>query len=152
LQGFYTGVLGRVVLIWQQKESHRCIGNGLIIQLAQVSQGLAGDSLIGVGEAKSGCCHALVVGDVREVFTLGDVDSDLAALNMLLVVLSAFILGALFDSESLHGGVEELGETVGVEAVAASPDTFGHLAGLVVMAVEGERGRYFRKRGESGKG
>jgi hypothetical protein len=128
-------------------------GNGLVVQLAQVSQGLAGDSLIGVGEAKSGCCHAPVVGDVWEVFALGDVDGDLIALNMLLVVLSAFILGALFDSESLHGGVEEeLGETVGVEAVAASLDTFGHLAGLVVMVVDGERGGCFHKRGESGKG
>jgi hypothetical protein len=108
--------------------------------------------LIGVGEAESGCCHAPIVGDVGEVFALGDIDGDLAVLNMLLVVLSAFILGALFDSKSLHGGVEELGETVGVEAVAASLDTFGHLAGLVVMAVEGERGGCFHKRGESGKG
>jgi hypothetical protein len=63
-----------------------------------VSQGLAGDNLVRVSEAKSGSGHAPVVGDVGEVFALGDVDGYLAALNMLLVVLSAFILGALFDS------------------------------------------------------
>jgi hypothetical protein len=108
--------------------------------------------LVGVGEAESDCSHAPVVGDVGEVFALGDVDGDLATLIMLLVVLSAFILRVLFDSESLHGGIKELGETLGVEAVAASSGTFDHLAGLVVMVMEGERGGCFHKKGVSGKG
>jgi hypothetical protein len=50
------------------------------------------------GEAKSGSGHALVVDDVGKVFALSDVHGYPAALNMLLIVLSAFILGALFDS------------------------------------------------------
>jgi hypothetical protein len=152
LQGFYMAILGGVVLLWQWEESHRCTQDGLIIDLAQVLQALTGDSLVGVGEAEFDCSHAPVIDDVGEVFALGDVDSDLATLNILLVVLSAFILGVLFDYESLHGGIKELGEIVGVEKVAASLGTFGHLASLVVMVVEGKRGSCSHKKGVSGKG
>jgi hypothetical protein len=57
---------------------------------------------------------------------LGDVDGDFTTLDVVFFILSAFILGALSDTKSLHGGVEKLGETFGVEAVAAGPNTFGH--------------------------
>jgi hypothetical protein len=42
-------------------------------------------------------------------------------------ILLAFILGMLLDSKSLYGGIEKLGETFSVEAVAADPNSFSHL-------------------------
>jgi hypothetical protein len=42
-------------------------------------------------------------------------------------ILSSFILRALLDTKSLHGGIEKLGETFGVEAVAADTNSFCYL-------------------------
>ena len=83
--------------------------------------------MVGVGEAKSGGSRTLGVGEVGEVFTLGDVDGDFVALDAMFFILLAFILGVLLDSKSLHGGIEKLGETFGVEAVVADPNSFCHL-------------------------
>ena len=83
--------------------------------------------MVGVSEAKSGCGHTPGFGDVGEVFTLGDVDGDFTAFGVVFFILSAFILGVLLDSKSLHGGVEKLGETFGVEAVVADQNSFCHL-------------------------
>ena len=80
--------------------------------------------MIGVNEAKSGCGHTPGFGDVGEVFTLGDVDGDFTAFGAMFFILTALILGALLDSKSLHGGVEKLEETFGVEVVAADLTPF----------------------------
>jgi hypothetical protein len=85
--------------------------------------------LVGVGEAKSGGSRTPGFGEVEEVFTLGDVDSDFTAFSAVFFILSAFILRALLDSKFLHGGVEKLGKTFGVEAVAINPNSFGHFCG-----------------------
>jgi hypothetical protein len=85
--------------------------------------------LVGVGEAKFSCGHTPSFGDVEEVFTLGDVDGDFTALSAMFFILLAFILEALLDTKSLHGGVEKLGTTFGVEAVATNPNSFGDLCG-----------------------
>jgi hypothetical protein len=46
-------------------------------------------------------------------------------------ILTAFILGTLLYSKSLHGGIQELGESFGVEAVAADPNIVVHFHGCV---------------------
>jgi hypothetical protein len=91
-----------------------------------VSQGFTGNGLVGVDEVKSNCGHTPGFGDVREVFTLGDVEGDFTAFGAMFFILSAFILGVLLDSKFLQGGVEKLGKTFGVEAVAANPNSFDH--------------------------
>ena len=107
-----------MVLLQWWEESHWCTGDGLFIDLAQLLEGFAGDGLVGVGEAKSGGSRTLGVGEVGEVFTLGDVDGDFTTLDAMFFIHSAFILRALLDSKSLHGGVEKLGETfVGVGGI-----------------------------------
>jgi hypothetical protein len=83
--------------------------------------------LVGVGEAKSSGSCTPGISEVREIFTLGDVDGDFIALSAMFFILSAFVLGALLDTKFLHGGVEKLGETFGVEAVVADPNSFCHL-------------------------
>ena len=85
--------------------------------------------MVGVGEAKSGCGHTLGLDDVREVFTLGDVDGDFTAFCAMFFIFTAFLLGALLDSKFLHGGLEKLGKTFGVEAVATNPNSFDHFYG-----------------------
>jgi hypothetical protein len=85
--------------------------------------------LVGVSEAKSGGSRTLGFGEVREVFSLGDVDGDFTTFSVVFFILSAFILGELLDSKFLHGGVEKLGKTFGVEAVAINPNSFGHFCG-----------------------
>jgi hypothetical protein len=108
-----------------------------------VSQGFAGDGLVGVGEVKSGGSCTLGVGEVGEVFTLGDVDGDFTTLGGMFFILSAFILRAFLDSKSLLGGIEKLGETFDVEAAAADPNSFCHLwaweeSAMVVYGWEAE--------------
>ena len=85
--------------------------------------------MVGVGEAKSGGSRTPSVGDVGEVFTLGDVDGDFIAFGAMFFILMAFILEVHLDSKFLHGGVEKLGKTFDVEAVAANPNSFGHFCG-----------------------
>jgi hypothetical protein len=127
LQGFHAGDPGRAVLLQWWEESHGCTSDGLFVELAQVSWGFAGDGLVGVGELKTGCSHAPSFSYVGEVFTLCDVDGDFTALDAMFYILTAFILGMPLYSKSLHGGIQELGESFGVETVATDPNTFGHL-------------------------
>ena len=105
LQGFHVGPPNWSILLPWREESHGHTSNGLFVDLTKVSQGFAGNSLIGVGEMKSGGGHALGFSDVREVFTLRDVDGDFASLCAVLFVLMAFILGAVLDSKSRNGGI-----------------------------------------------
>jgi hypothetical protein len=81
---------------------------------------------VGVGEAKTSCNHASGFGYVGEVFTLGDVDGDFTAFGAMFFILTTFILWALLDTESLHGGIQKLGKSFGVAAVAADPNSFCH--------------------------
>ena len=83
--------------------------------------------MVGVGEVKSDGGHTPGVGDVREIFTLGDVDGDFTTLGAMFFILSAFILWALLDTKSLHGGIQKLRKTFGVEVVATYPNSFCHL-------------------------
>ena len=48
--------------------------------------------MVGVGGAKSGGSHTPGVGEVGEVFTLGDVDGDFTALGVVFFILLAFVL------------------------------------------------------------
>jgi hypothetical protein len=41
----------------------------------------------------------------------------------MLHVLMAFILGTLPNAEFLQGGIHDFGKTLGVQAVAANPDS-----------------------------
>jgi hypothetical protein len=81
------------------------VGNGLFIDLAQVSQGFAGNNLVGVSETKSGGGHAPSFSYVGEVFTLSHIDGDFTSLGAMLFIFIAFIHRAVLDSKSLHGGI-----------------------------------------------
>ena len=77
------------------------MSNGLLIDLAKVLQGFVGHNLVGVDEAKPGCGHILGFGDVGELFTLPNVDSNLTPLSAMLFILIALILRTIFDSKFL---------------------------------------------------
>ena len=77
------------------------MGNGLFIDLAKVPQGFAGHNLVGIDEAKPGCDHILGFSEVRELFTLLDVDGNLSPLGAMLLILTSLILGTIFDSKLL---------------------------------------------------
>jgi hypothetical protein len=66
--------------------------------------------LVGVVEAEYGCSHTLGFNYVRKVFTLRDAKGDFIALGAMFFILTAFILRALLDTKSLHGGVQKLGK------------------------------------------
>ena len=79
------------------------MSNGLLIDLVEVPQGFAGHNLVGVDEAKPGCDHILGFSDVGELFTLLNVDGNLTPLSAMLLILTALILGTIFDSELFVG-------------------------------------------------
>ena len=87
------------------------MGNGLFIELAKVPQGFVGHNLVGVGEAKPDCGHTPGFGDVGELFTLPNVDGNLTPIGAMLLILTALILGTIFDSELLQGGMQDSGKT-----------------------------------------
>ena len=90
-----------LILVQGWKEPHGDTGNGLFIDLAKVSQGFAGHNLVGVGEAKPGGGHTPGFSEVRELFTLPDVNGNLTPLGAMLLILTALILRMSFDSELL---------------------------------------------------
>ena len=67
-----------------------------------------GHNLVGVDEAKPGCGHILGFSDVGELFTLPNVDSNFTPLIAMLFILTALILGTIFDSELLQGGIQDV--------------------------------------------
>jgi hypothetical protein len=77
-------------------------------------QSFAGRNLVGVTEAKPGCGHIPGFSDVRKLLTLANVDGDFASLSATLHVLTALILGTLPNTESLQGGTQDFGKTLGV--------------------------------------
>jgi hypothetical protein len=99
------------------------MSNGLLIDLAQMPQGFAGHNLVGVAEEKPSCSHIPGFSDVGELLTLVNVDSDLTSLSAMLHVLAALILRMILDSKLLQGGIQDFRETLGVQAVAANPDS-----------------------------
>ena len=79
--------------------------NGLFIDLAKVPQGFVGHSLVGVDEVKLGCGHIPGFSDVGELFTLPNIDGNFTPLCAMLFILMALILGMIFDSKLLQGGI-----------------------------------------------
>ena len=69
------------------------MANGLFIDLAKVPQGFASHNLVGVDKVKPDCGHIPGFSDVRELFTLHNVDGNLTLLGV------ALILGTIFDFE-----------------------------------------------------
>jgi hypothetical protein len=90
------------------------MSNGLLIDLAQMSQSFAGHNLVGVAKAKPDCSHIPGFCDVGELLTLANVDGDLTSLSAILHVLTALILGTILDSELLQGGIQDFRETLDV--------------------------------------
>jgi hypothetical protein len=88
-----------------------------------MSQGFAGHNLVGVAKAKPSCGHIPGFSDVRKLLTLANVDGDLASLRAMLHVLTTLILRTLPNAESLQGGIQDFGKTLGVQAVAANLDS-----------------------------
>ena len=77
--------------------------------------------MIGVDEAKPGCGHIPGFSEVEELFTLPDVDGNLTPLGATLLILTALILGMIFDSELLQGGMQDSRKTLNVQAVTTNP-------------------------------
>jgi hypothetical protein len=86
-------------------------------------RGFAGCNLVGVAEAKPGCGHIPGFSDVGKLLTLANVDGDLTPLSATLYVLTALILGTLPNTESLQGGIQEFGKTLGTQAITANPNS-----------------------------
>ena len=80
-----------------------------------------GHNLVGVDEAKPGCGHIPSFSDVRELFTLPNIDGNLTLLGAMLLILMALILGTIFDSKLLQGGMQDSGKTLNVHAVTTNP-------------------------------
>ena len=89
------------ILFQWWKEPHGGTSNGLFIDLAKIPQGFAGHNLVGVDEAKPSCGHIPGFSDVGELFTLPNIDDNLAPLGAMLLILTALILGMIFNSELL---------------------------------------------------
>jgi hypothetical protein len=88
-----------------------------------MSQGFVGRNLVGVAEAKPCCGHIPGFCDVGKLLTLANVDGDLTSLRAMLHVLTTLILGTLPNAELLQGGIQDFGKTLGVQAVAANPNS-----------------------------
>ena len=73
-----------------------------------------GHNLVGVNEAKPGCGHIPGFSEVRELFTLPNVDGNLTLLGATLLILMALILGTIFDSELLQGGMQDSRKTLNI--------------------------------------
>jgi hypothetical protein len=76
--------------------------------------------LVGIAEVKPDCSHIPGFNDVGELLTLANVDGDLTSLSVMLHVLAALILGMILNSELLQGGIQNFGETLGVQTIAAN--------------------------------
>ena len=90
------------------------MSNGLFIDLAKVPQGFVGHNLIRVNEAKLGCGHILGFSDVGELLTLPNVDGNFTPFSAMFFILTALILGLIFDPEFLQGGIQDFGKTLSV--------------------------------------
>ena len=90
------------------------MSNGLFIDLAKVPQGFAGHNLVGVDEAKPGCGHILGLSDVGKLLNLPNVDGHFTPLSAMVFIFTALILGSIFDSELLQGGIQDFGKTLSV--------------------------------------
>ena len=101
LLGLHASLPYPSILFQRWKEPHGGTSNGLLIGLAKILQGFASHNLVGVDKAKPGCGHILGFNEVRELFTLSDVDSNLTPLGAMLLILTALILRMIFDSELL---------------------------------------------------
>ena len=110
-----------MILFQRWKEPHGGTSNELFIDLAKVPQGFAGYNLVGVDEAKPSCGHILGLSDVRELLTLPNIDGNFTTLSVMLFILMALIIGTIFDSEFLQGGIHDFGKTLSVQAVTANP-------------------------------
>ena len=83
-----------------------------------------GHNLVGVDEAKPGYGHILGFSDVRELFTLPNIDGNLTPLGAMLLILTALILGTIFDSEFLQGGMQDSGKTLNVQEITTNPGSY----------------------------
>ena len=101
LQSLHAGPPCPPILVQRRKEPHGGMGNGLLIDLAEVPQGFVGHNLVGVDEAKPGCGHIPSFSDVGELFTLFNIDGSFTPLGATLLILTALILGTIFDSKLL---------------------------------------------------
>ena len=101
LQSLHASPPCSPIPIQRWKEPHGGMGNGLLIDLAEVPQGFVGHNLVGVGEAKPSGGHTLGFSEVGELFTLPDVDGNLTSLDAMFLILLALILRMTFDSELL---------------------------------------------------
>ena len=80
--------------------------------------------MVGVDEAKPGCGHILGFSDVGKLLTLPNIDGNFTPLSAMLFILTALILETIFDFEILHGGIQDFGKTLSVQAVTTNPGSY----------------------------
>ena len=103
-----------------------------------------GHSLVGVDKVELGCGHILGFSDIEKLLTLSNVDSDLASLSAMFLILTTLILRAILDSEFLQGGIQDFGKTLSVQAIAANPGSY-HPWWMVVTRKDRARSLLKRK-------
>ena len=91
--------------------------------MAKIPQGFAGHNLVGVDEAKPGCGHIPGFSEVRELFTLSNIDGNLTPLGAMLLILTAPTLGTIFDSKLLQGCMLDSEKTLNVQAITTNPSS-----------------------------
>ena len=79
-----------------------------------------GHNLVGVGEAKPSCGHTPGFSEVRKLFTLPNVDGNLTPIGAMLLILTTLILGMIFDSELLQGGMQDARKALNIQAVTTN--------------------------------
>ena len=90
------------------------MSNGLFIDLAKMPQGFTGHNLVGIDEAKPDCGHIPGLSDVGELLTLPNIDGNFTPLGAKFLILTTLILGMIFDSKFLQGGIQDFGKTLSV--------------------------------------
>ena len=76
--------------------------------------------MVGVDEAKPSCGHIPGFSEVEELFTLPNIEGNLTPLGAMLFILMALILGMIFDSELLQGGMQDSEKTLNVQAITTN--------------------------------
>ena len=61
--------------------------------------------MVGIDEVSPRCGHILGLSDVGELLTLPNIDGNFTPLSAMLFILTTLILGVIFDSELLQGGI-----------------------------------------------
>lgn len=112
------------VLLHRREKPHRGVAKMLLIDLAQVAEGLPGYGLVGVLPTKPSGSHIPRL-DVGESAAPPDIYNHLAPEGPMVFKLSEGVLWAVIDTNVVHAGKQQSGKTGGLQAVVVRPSVFG---------------------------